>query len=379
MNKEPDDMDQILPYGEMLRGFMEQSFVGKSNLKDLLRNRGVFTHSSEKNDTIPILSATLLSPSEFDYLRECQNSKEDNPKIITQMIEWQSEDTLLDSVPEKFDVNSILDLDFANYKVVGSPSFVPVNNDPNCIKMNYLVERKDMSKSWATNKSLFPGSLELKRMGEGNDVKLVVTHTANETKYVATKVSSGLVKHFKDKGHINPSNDVEKILFSKFSNAKRIEYLLSITKNCSSYVLEFVDIVDIEFSPDTDNSLPEGIGWMEQKIEDLKLNGNALHQTIFFKDKNYHDFLHLYNVDAKFKFNVKSEGKELNGECVMSIGFPDYGRTKSLNAEMEVNIRNMSFDIILKGISKSEIKQILLKEIENQKIENFKSHRNDQG
>lgn len=27
MNKEPEDIDQILPYGELLRGFMEQSFI----------------------------------------------------------------------------------------------------------------------------------------------------------------------------------------------------------------------------------------------------------------------------------------------------------------------------------------------------------------
>ncbi|QSV55307.1 MAG: hypothetical protein HEP80_16910 [Dolichospermum sp. UKL201] len=368
MNKEPEDIDQILPYGELLRGFMEQSFVGKSDLKDVLRNRGVFTHNTEKQDTIPILSSTILSPSEFDYLRECQNSKEDNPKIITQTIEWQSKDTLFDSVPERLDVNSVLDLEFSNYKVVGSPTFVPVNGDPNCIRMDFSVEREDMSKNWATNKSTFSGSLELKRMEEEGDVKIVVTHTANETKYVASKVSSSLVKHFKDKGHIDQSKKVEKILFSRFSNSGRIKYLLSLTENSKLIMLDFVDIVDIEFSPDTSNPLPQGIEWMEQKIDDLKLNGSALHQTFFFDNKSYYDFLHLYNVDSKFKFNVRG----LTGECVISVGFPDYGRIKNHEAEMEVNIRNMSFDIYPKVISKSEIKQILLKEIENQKITNFK-------
>lgn len=370
MNKEPEDIDQILPYGELLRGFMEQSFVGKSDLKNVLRNRGIFTRNIEKHDTIPILSSTILSPSEFDYLRECQNLKEDNPKVITQTIEWQSENTLFDSVPEKFDVSSILDLEFSNFRVVGSPNFVPVDGDPNCIRMDFSVEREDMSKNWAANKSIFPGSLELKRIEEGSNVKLVVTHTANETKYVASKVSTKLVNHFKDKGHIDSSKSIEKILFSRFSNSSRIEYLLSLTENCSSNVFDFVDIVDIEFSPDTKNPLPEGIDWMEQKIEDLKLNGKALHQTFFFSDKSYHDFLHLYKVDSKFKFDVQG----LTGQCVMSIGFPDYGREKELDAEMEVNIRTMSFNIPPRSISKSAIKQILLKEIENQKIANFKQY-----
>jgi len=368
MNKEPEDIEQILPYGELLRGFMEQSFVGKGDLKDVLRNRGIFTRNTEKHDTIPILSSTILSPSEFDYLRECQNSKEDNPKIITQTIEWQSEETLFDSVPERLDINSVLDLEFSNFKVVGSPNFVPVDGNPDCIRMDFSVEREDMSKNWATNRSVFPGSLELKRIEEEGEIKLVVTHTANETKYVASKVSTSLVKHFKDRGYIDPSKNIEKILFSRFTNPSRIIYLLSLTESCNSIMLNFVDIVDIEFSPDTNNPLPQGIDWMEQKIEDLKLNGNALHQTFFFRDKSYYDFLNLYKVDSKFKFDVRG----LTGECVISVGFPDYGRTKNPDAEMEVNIRTMSFDITPRGVSKAEIKQTLLKEIEDQKVKNFK-------
>ena len=370
MNKEPEDIDQMLPYGEMLRGFMEQPFVSKSDLKDLLRSRGVFTRNSEKNDTLPILSSTLLSPREFDTLRECQNSREDNPKIITQTIEWKSEDTLLDGIPEEFDVNSILDLEFANYRVVGSPSFVPVKNDPNYIRMDFSVERKDLSKNWATNKRIFFGSLELKKMDEGNDIKLVVTHTAPETKSVASKVSTSLVKHFKEKGHIDSSKDLEKILFSRFTNPNRIAYLMSITKNCKSSLLDFIDIVDIEVSPDTNNPLPENINWMEEKINALKLNGTSLHKTFFVQDKSYHNSLHFYKVDSKFKFNIKG----LTGQCVMSIGFTDYGLTKNVDVEMEVTIKNLSFDDFPRGVNKLEIKQTLLKEIENQKIENFKKY-----
>jgi hypothetical protein len=368
MNKEPEDIDQILPYGEQLRGFMEQSFVGKGDLKDLLRRRGVFTCNAEKNDTIPILVATILTPSEFDSLRECQNLKEDNPKIITQTIEWQSSETLFDSIPERLDINSVLDLEFSNFKVVGSPTFIPVEGNPDRIKMDFSVEREDMSKSWATNRSIFPGSLELKKIEEGNEIKLVVTHTASETKQVASKISSRLVKHFQERGHIDASKEVDRILFSRFLNPQRILYLLSLTEKCESTMLDFIDIVDVEFSPDLSNPLPQGIEWMEERINDLKLNGNALHKTFFFRERRYHEHLNLYKVDAKFKFNAKN----LQGECVISVGFPDYGSIKNPHAEMEVNIRNMSFEYAPKGISRSEIKQDLLREIEDQKIKNFR-------
>lgn len=368
MNKEPEDIDQILPYGESLRGFMEQSFVGKKDLKSVLRRRGIFTHRDEKRDAIPLLTSTILSPVEFDYLRECQNSKEDNPKVITQTVEWQSEKPLFASIPDEFDIKAVLDLEYANYKVTGSPTFVPVSGDQDHIKLDFSVEREDMSKNWSSSKSVFPGSLEIKRVADGKDVKLVMTHTANETKQVASKVSSSLVKHFKEEGLIDPAKGIEKILFSKFSNPKRIGYLLSLTEKCDSLLLDFVDIVDIQFSPDEDAALPEKLKWMAKKIEDLKMNGKALHETIFVTDKGNHDFLHFYSVDAKFKFSTKG----LGGHCVMSVGFPDYGRSKDPNAEMEVNIRSMAFDTPRSGVSKLDVKQILLREIEDQKITQFR-------
>jgi hypothetical protein len=372
MNKEPDNIDQFLPYGEMLRGFMEQSFIGKGDLKELLRNRGIFTKNIEKHDTIPILSCTVLSPSEFDALRECQNSKEDNPKIITRTIEWESENTLFDSIPEKFDIGSVLDFDFSNFKVIGSPSFVPVDNDPNYLKMDFVVEREDMSKNWARNKSTFPGSIELKKE-ENSNVQVVITHTAVETKQVAYKASSTLVKHFKENGLINPCKELEKILFSKFSNFSRVIYLLSLTQRCKSSILDFVDIVDVEFSPDPNCKLPEDIKWMEKKIEDLKLNGSKLHETSIFKNIDNYQYIHLYKIDAKFKFNVSGS----SGNCVISIGFPDYERERNSEAEMEVNIRNLAFENYLNTVSKPEIKQALLKEIEGKKIASFQTYRTD--
>lgn len=365
MNKEPQDIDQILPHGEMLRGFMEQSFVTKGDLKEVLRNRGIFTHTIEKANTIPILLSTILSPGEFDFLRECQISKEDNPKVITQAIKFDSKETLFDSIPEDLDVNSILDLEYANFKVTGSPAFIPVDNNHERIKIDFTVERKDMSKNWATTNNIFTGSLELSKIIETDEVKIIVTHTASETRQVATKLASNMVRHFKDKGLIDSSASVEKILFSRFSNSKRISFLFSLTKESRSQMLEFFDIVDVQFSPDTCNPLQEGIDWMEQKIADLKLNGSTLHQTIFFTDIKYHEFICLYNVDSKFKFDVQG----LTGQCIFSVGFPDYSKEKK---EMEVNIKSISLNNSPISGSKSEIKQILLREIENQKIISFK-------
>jgi len=367
MNKEPIDIERFLPYGEMLRGFVEQPFVTKTDLSDLLKQRGVFINPKEKKETIPWLMCTLLSPREFDQLRECQSTKEDNPKINTQTIQWTSDATLLEGLPDNFNINSVLDLEFSNFSVVGSPNFVPVNGNAEHLLLEFEIERNDYSKNWANAKSMFRGSLELQKIAGGRTVKLVVTHTANETKYVATKAAQGLVLHLKDKKHIMESAQVERILFGQFSNEARINYFLLLTRDISSNILTFEDVVDIEFAPDSKSKLPDGMRWMEHRINDLKVNGKALHETFFITDAAYHPFVHLYHTDTRYAFDHKG----LKGRCVISAGFPDYEKTRESHAELEVNIKSVSFDTPPKTISKNEISKIILREFDRLKLESL--------
>jgi hypothetical protein len=310
---------------------------------------------------------TLLSPSEFDTLRESRNTKEDNPKINTQTIPWASDVTLLDGVPDNFDINSVLDLEFSNFSVMGSPNFIPVDGNTDHLLLEFEIERSDYSKSWASTQSSFKGSLELQKIRDGKDVKLVVTHTAKETKYVATKAAQGLVRHFKEKKHIPESSDVERILFGRFDNAERIEYFLALTRDVYSPIFAFEDVVDIEFSPDSKSKLPDGMEWMERRIDDLKVNGKGLHETFFITNKEYHRFVHLYQMDTRYAFDYKG----LKGKCVISAGFPEYGKHREAQAEFEVNVKSMSFENPPKTIARSEIRKILLREFDRLKLESL--------
>jgi len=156
--------------------------------------------------------------------------------------------------------------------------------------------------------------LELKKVRQGKEVKLVVTHTANETKYVASKATSGIVRHFKDKKHVGAADEIKKIEFRLFSNPGRIHYFFSLTQKANSSLLKFEDLVDVEFSPASTSPLPEKIKWMEKNIEDLKLNGKGLQNTFFVKDIDLHPFVHLYHVLARYQFDYKG----LIGKCVLT-------------------------------------------------------------
>ena len=130
MQNVPDNIDLLLPCGEALRGFMEQPFISATDLKKTLRGRGIFLNRNEKADTIPVLVCCLLSPREFDELRECQATREDNPKTMTRTLLWNSKRPLLEAIPADLDLAALIVGDYVNYQVVGAPAFVSDREQP---------------------------------------------------------------------------------------------------------------------------------------------------------------------------------------------------------------------------------------------------------
>ncbi|PCK00763.1 MAG: hypothetical protein COA42_23745 [Alteromonadaceae bacterium] len=368
MSKGPNDIDQMLPSGEMLRSFMEQTQVTKRDLKNTLRSRGIFTYQGEKRDSIPLLISTILSPREFDELRAAQIVKIPTPKIDMQSMPWDSDSNLADSIPKDFDLKKVLDLEFSNLKINGTPTLTPVDGDPDKLKLDFNVEREDSSKSWANSKEVFPTSIEVSRNKEDGEVKLVVTHTANEAKDLAEIASTNIVEHFKKIGHVKEDNTPEFIAFNRFSHGKRIAYLLALSLNTPSELLAFDDVVELEFTPDKSQDLPSEMAWMETGLESLHLSGHSLHNSQFIAQDKFHPFVNIYRLDATFNFAIR----EVTGQCLVSFHFPAYTKSRDDEAELAINIKKITYDEPPKGMTKTVTKEEMLKDLDIQKSKQFK-------
>lgn len=92
-----------------------------------------------------------------------------------------------------------------------------------------------------------------------------------------------------------------------------------------------------------------------------------LHKTFFVNEKGSHEFIFLHRVDARYKFDVS----DVTGSCVITMHFPEYSRGKQARAELEINIKSIFFDRSPRGITKSDVKEKLLDELECQKSSAF--------
>lgn len=363
-----DDESAILPQGESLRAYLVQPFVSKGDLKNLLRLRGVFTSQNDKEQTIPALTLSLIKPTEFVELQQLYVAKEDNPKITTQIIEWAGTESLISSIPDEVDVNKVLDLDFENFKVVNAPSFYPVPGSIDAIRMDFEIERLDRSKSWADSRKRFTASIEIQKNKAKDELVVISTHTAPETRLTNRAVTQHLIKHFKAQGQIAEKAKVRQIRFCDFSNGNRFDYLLGLTRDSKYATVSFEEVVDIGLVPDEEQALPDELEWMQERIRGLDLRGTSLEDSDFLSNSSYRPCLLIHRLDAKFRFSLSG----MDGHCVISLGFTDFNNGQNRESEIELRIKKIDFDDARRGLDKNDAKQTILKELEFEKVEMFK-------
>lgn len=371
-NEVPQDgsgIDYFLPYGEMLRPLLASEKLGKSELKKILSNKGVFVSSSDKAVTIPLICTSLLSPTEFEYLRELQTTKESKPKRRTQNIQWDSEDQLKKVLTKiTLPVDQIVPPKTSNYRMITPPRLIP--KPDGTVEIKYEVERIDTTKDWASTKARYGGQVAFK-LKNGKGLVVSSEYTSPETKDVNDRVIKSVIKQCKEKGHINRDRVVEKITFGSFSNDERIKFLLSLQSDDPLGVLTFHDITNVEFQPDTTKLLPEEIDWMQDKVKKLQLDGQKLHFTLFLKDRKFHDSLIFQVIVAEFKFDYKAA----KGKCTLEYGFfPSRRGRLEAGTEFEVRVKSLELD---KGyqVPKKKVERYLLgvfDEMKAEKYEEFK-------
>lgn len=374
MNTEHKDIQKILPYGEQLRGFANQKYITSSELSRILKERGVFTLNSDKDFTVPLLQTLLLSPKEFDKIREAFSTREDNKKITSSDITWQNNAQIL--VPDLLLVNvdDFMRKNLPTCKLEQPIRFAPVSSNPNHLKAEILLKRNDINKSWYEQTNIFEGSIEFINDDHGKG-RVIIAHTAPEIKELGGYIVKNRIEEYKKKGMIATEEELRKIIFKDFSNDERFIFFFRLTNHLQSEYFTCQDLKDISIKPE-ETVLPEEIKWMEE-LNKILLSGKSLDKKDFIKDIKFHKHLILWSVDASFSYTYKGE----TGMFTVSFGFPDF-TTKKENSEFELNISSLSPSNPIDSRAKRLLKSQLLSEMDKQKsivYNNFLEYKDKKG
>ncbi|MGF1877178.1 hypothetical protein L4D77_17860 [Photobacterium frigidiphilum] len=361
----------LLPFGDALRDFLNDGSVSKSDLRGIVRRRGIFVNIEDKSSYIPILVRTGITPLELLDLSGNMKVRETNPKRQTQSIKCESESTdLINAIPVDYDAQAVIKKEFSNYRLLGAPSFKRVEKDSNHVELDFEIERFDHTQPWNKNTTYFSGKVKFKKKEDTLDINISLSHTSPETKEVANKIAADYIKHLKESGCIKSNEKVQKIRFMDFSNKNRINFLQSLSQKQLNNELFFKDTKDIGFCPEASDSFPEKISWMQEKVSNLVIQGKKLHSTFFFKDVNLYEHIQIHKVEASYSFDFSEYG----GSCDISFEFPEFSSKKEKESELVIKVTRVHFREGLLNPSKEKIKEILLSQLENSKLEMYKQY-----
>lgn len=368
---ENDEQMALLPTGDYLRQLLGQSKVKNKEIKNILRRRGVFNINSDKEICAPILIKTGLSPYEFFELKEAYKIKEEKNKTKTRFIDWVSDNSLLEAIPEDINHESLLNDHLGTCQLIRATDFVAVDGNPNHIRMEFEISRNDKIKNWGENVSHHEGSMEIKKDPDGKKAIISLTHTSTETKDYNNKMAGHVVDYLKRKNYVREDVKVKTINFLDFSNETRIAFFSELTQMKEHQLLKFIDTKAIKFSPDNNvNSYPKNIEWMKDKIDELKIKGKSLHSTFFIQESKFHEYIQLFGLTCKYSLSVK----DISGFCEILFEFSDRNELND-EAELTLNINMLKLAANDSELSRIQIEKKIFDSLEIPKLRLYEKYK----
>lgn len=106
----------ILPIGDNLRNMLNKTIISDNDLHTILKEKGIFTCSNNREKTIPMFSSLIISPSEFEKLKEKQKTKEEKEKKRSSTIKCNIQNEKLIEILPKINFNEFIDTRYMNYE-----------------------------------------------------------------------------------------------------------------------------------------------------------------------------------------------------------------------------------------------------------------------
>lgn len=336
------DIQTLLPVGEKLKPLLNKSVITESDMKNILRKRGVFISGNDKKAIVPYLTMSLLSPKEFEELQELQKTKEDSLKFRNKSVESISPTNLnelidIDLVDVDLIEAQLNDCTFntdANFKVINSNKLI----------IEYEISRNDLNKDWANAESKFNGRIEIEKDITTKEISFISEYTSIETEEINGLILNKVIKELNEKNEIEEKKILE-ITSDDFTNEKRFEFLLSLTKDSPNSLLKYKSVRNIEIGPDktTNLHLTQSTIILDNSVKNIIINGEkgeTLQNIEYVTNKIFHKALILRAVQVEYSFNVVGA----SGTCIIEYGFPHFFRSYKKSKVFEVTINKLWFD-----------------------------------
>lgn len=322
-----------IAYGNELRRLLNSNHISDGDVDSVLKEKGIFVGNNDKEVTVPLLSATLLTPDEFLKLIENNFNRESRPKIKP-LLSLELTGNNLDWIsPLK---KSLLTDDFRMLSKNGNESFVTeptIVVEGKKITISYSIKREDFSRDFLERELIFNGEITIEQQGNSLKLDRSSTHSSKGIEAINKKINDRIAKILSDSNLVSNTKP-QQITFDSFTNEERIRFFKRLTAGFPK-CLAPGKVNDIGISLDKSKlPLPDDpkIAWMNKAVRSLKIEGERMNDIFLITEEKYYQYYHILRIDVVFPF---IEGAN-SGECHVSFSFSHSERSKKDKASSEL-------------------------------------------
>lgn len=325
------DLDRILPFGEMIKPIIASTILSDTDLKSFLIRKGIYVGSKEKQNTVPLLSTLLLSPKELNALRFLLKAKEDRIKSVPRKTKLENDIQIknLAAIIQTSLQQGITDMGLPkNCTVLEAPKVSIENNE---IIILFILEKTNTTKDLITGKQNNNGSLIFKVDNGGLEGQ--VNYTSREVYNYGTKLFKNLESVFITEKII--TEEFISIKFNSFDNSTRIDFFLNFMFMDSTSIFSNARLEHILVKPDgsLEDKLPFDLESLKDKVNELTISGKDLDSVHYFQE-DYKKALLMQRVKIKYDY---SHGIQ-KGVCLVDLNFKNALNLGDPNSEIHATL-----------------------------------------
>lgn len=350
------DLKSTIVSGSDLRILLGSEHISYGDIYTTLKEKGIFVGNSEKSITIPLLSATLLTPDNFTRLIESGINRDSLPKVKVAGLDLVTKDSdwitplKKNLFEDSFDfLASMSGVDF-----VTNPRIIV---DGEKISIPYQVVRQDYSKDWIQRELTFDAQVTIERQDGKLKLEFTSTHSSKETEQVNKKITTRVAKILHEQNLVKEDEPLS-VTFGALSNEERVRYFKRLTAgNATSLSPGCVNDIDISLDANGP-ALPDDpqISWMSQTVRRFNVDGERLNDIFLINDEKYYKHYYILRMDVTYPFKVAAN----EGECRVTFSFSG-ARTVSSGSELTFEVVRWSY----KDAPNTDAKKLIASEVQN--------------
>lgn len=289
---------EFLPYGDLIRPFLNSEFIQTQDLKTFLSQKGIFLKGNNKINITHLMTSLLFSPAEIEKLVELVCVK-DKPMAGSDQSYPLLTEHSISAIMKNNSFNFSGIEENLNASLLSEIELKPSKENPNIYVWEGLLDHENPTKQAMVSHSISKARITVKK--ENNNFVTNKEYNSAAARVLVNRIE----KIIKDKLVNNNiiEEKVKEVLFAEFENKERVNFLLSFTNVEDTNIFDDPTATSVLYSFDENKNIPEEHKDKIGREFTQRSSGRNLEGIKEITEDAFKEIIFLEAINISYRFN----------------------------------------------------------------------------